>query len=72
MIQNELQSPGSRQRDAMAGYDTVSLTMSSIMAGPNEILRLNGRAHGHGQQMMGRLAVDSFESDMGYDNEAMM
>ncbi len=53
----------------MAGYDTGSLTLSSMTAAPNDILRLT--APNNGQQTLGG-GMDAFDHDLNFEGEGLL
>lgn len=53
----------------MAGYDTGSLTLSSMTVAPNDILRLT--APNNGQQTLGG-GMDAFDHDLNFEGEGLL
>jgi hypothetical protein len=53
----------------MALYDTGSLTISSMTAAPNDILRLATPENSH--QMLSR-SMDAFEHNLNFDGDGLL
>ncbi|CZT07902.1 related to acid phosphatase [Rhynchosporium agropyri] len=53
----------------MAGYDTGSLTISSLSAAPNDILRLT--ASNNGQHQLPGHGMDAFDHDLNFEGEGI-
>ncbi|KAL2062815.1 hypothetical protein VTL71DRAFT_5887 [Oculimacula yallundae] len=71
-----LQSPypreeqeGPNQNHTMASYDTGSLTLSSLSAAPNDILRLT--TTNTGQRPLPGRGMDAFNHDLNFEGEGM-